>query len=231
MRLIEGSLADVDRDRAVTTSLVDLATEVDEPVLRAWTPPRQLAFGRRDAATEGYDRARRVAARHGYTPIERRVGGSAVAYSGDTVSFAYATPTDDARGGIDRRYRDATATLLRAFRAVGADVERGEPADSFCPGDHSIRGGGKVAGIAQRVTRDCALVGGCVIVRAADEGTLAAVLDPVYDALGLSFAPASVGSIATAGGPDDVESVVDAVEDAFGGDRTATTVPAAELVA
>ena len=229
MRLIEGTLADVDRDRAVTTALPGLAADADESVLRVWTPPRQLAFGRRDAAADGYDRARRIAARRGYTPIERRVGGSAVAYTGDTVSFAYAVPTDDARDGIDRRYRDAMEAVLGAFRAVGASVARGEPADSFCPGDYSIRGGGKIAGIAQRVKRDCALVGGCVIVRSADRKAIAAVLDPVYSALGVPFAPESVGSVATAGGPEDVAPVVDALEAVFGADRSTTRVPAAEL--
>jgi len=229
MRLIEGVLADVDRDRGVTTALTGLAAAIEESVLRVWTPPRQLAFGRRDTTADGYERARRVAARRDYTPIERRVGGSAVAYTGDTVSFAYAVPIDDGRDGIDRRYRDATETMLRAFRAVGASVTRGEPADSFCPGDYSIRGGGKIAGVAQRVTRECALVGGCVIVRSADREAIAAVLDPVYSALGVPFAPESVGSIATAGGPEDVGSVVDALEAAFGADRSTTRVPAAEL--
>lgn len=229
MRLIEGTLADIDRDRAVTTSLTRLATDVDESVLRVWTPPRQLAFGRRDTTAEGYDRARRIAARHDYTPIERRVGGSAVAYTGDTVSFAYAVPTDDGRDGIDRRYRDVTETMLGAFRAVGARVASGEPTGSFCPGDYSVKGDGKIAGIAQRVRRDCALVGGCVIVRSADREAIAAVLDPVYSALGIPFEPASVGSIAAAGGPDDADSVISALEAAFGADRTTMTVPAAEL--
>ncbi|CCQ37106.1 lipoate-protein ligase domain protein [Natronomonas moolapensis 8.8.11] len=230
MRLIEGTLADVDRDRAVTAALPGLAADAGDSVLRVWTPPRRLAFGRRDAAVDGYDRARRVAARRGYTPIERRVGGSAVAYTGDTVSFAYAVPTDDGRDGIERRYRGATETVLRAFRAVGADVTHGEPADSFCPGNYSIRGDGKIAGIAQRVTRECALVGGCVVVRSADRESIAAVLDPVYSALKMPFAPESVGSIATAGGPGDVGPVVEALEAAFGADRSTTRVPAAELV-
>jgi octanoyl-[GcvH]:protein N-octanoyltransferase len=42
------------------------------------------------------------------------------------------------------------------------------------------------------------------------------------------FEPESVGSIATAGGPEDVDSVIGALESAFGADRT-TTVSAAEL--
>jgi len=37
------------------------------------------------------------------------------------------------------------------------------------------------------------------------------VLDPVYDALGVPFDPDTVGSVSTAGGPDDPERVIDAL--------------------
>lgn len=229
MRLVQGSLGDVDRDRTVTASLMDLAAAAAEPVLRVWTPPRQLAFGRRDTVTDGYDRARRIVTRRGYEPVERCVGGSAVAYTGHTVAFAYATPVDDSREGIGGRYREAVASILRALRETGAAVRRGEPDRAFCPGEHSIRGSGKVAGIAQRVGRDSALVGGCVIVGSADGAMIAEVLDPVYSALGLPFDPGSIGSVAAAGGPEDPAPVVAAIEAAFGADRTSPSVAAAEL--
>lgn len=233
MRLVRGSIDDVDRDRAVTAALADAAAGADAPVLRVWTPPRQVAFGRRDTAAEGYDRARRIAVEHGYEPIERDVGGSAVAYTGHTVSFAYAVPTRTARNGIDRRYRRATTALLRALRGVGARVSRGEPDRSFCPGDHSVRasnaGRGKIAGIAQRVRRESALVGGCVVVRSADSDAIGDVLSPVYAALDLPFDSDAVGSVAAAGGPDATAPVVDALETAFRSDRSATVVSAPEF--
>ncbi|WP_220132403.1 lipoate--protein ligase family protein [Natronomonas sp. LN261] len=229
MRLVHGSLSSVGRDRAVTASLMDLSADAAESVLRVWTPPRQLAFGRRDTAADGYDRARRIATRHGYEPVERRVGGSAVAYTGRTVAFAYATPVDDSREGIDGRYREAVASILRALRETGAAVTHGEPDQAFCPGEHSVRGSGKVAGIAQRIGRDSALVGGCVIVGSADSTTIAEILDPVYSALDLPFDSGSVGSVAAAGGPEDPAPVVAAIEAAFGADRTSSSVAAAEL--
>lgn len=228
MRIVRGSASDVARDRRITASIADLASDTAEPVLRVWTPPRHLAFGRRDATAEGYDRARRIAAESGYEPIERSVGGTAVAYTGRTVAFGYAEPTDG-RNGIDRRYRRTTATLADALRDIGATISRGEPDRSFCPGRHSLQGAGKVAGIAQRVRRDSALVGGCVVVLRSDCAAIAEILEPIYDAIDRPFDPESVGSVEAAGGTDGVEAVKNAIEHAFTAGRISTTVPAAEL--
>jgi len=78
-----------------------------------------------------------------------------------------------------------------------------------------IAGDGKLAGLAQRVRADAALVSGCVVVTPTDAGAIAAVTEPVYDALSVRFDPASVGSVAAAGGPANPDAVARAVEDAF----------------
>ncbi|QLD89378.1 lipoate--protein ligase family protein [Natronomonas salina] len=230
MRIVRGSLSDAEADGAVTRRLADRVEASGEPALRVWTPPRQVAFGRRDATADGYEAARAAALDSGYEPVERSVGGRAVAYTGETVAFASVVPTDDDRAGIQSRYEDATDILQRAFRDLGATVRPGEPDDAFCPGDHSLQNGGKIAGLAQRVRRETALVGGCVVAVERDETDLAAVLDPVYDALGVRFDPDSVGSVEGAGGPGDVDRVVAAIEDAFVGDRDADVVAAPDLV-
>jgi octanoyl-[GcvH]:protein N-octanoyltransferase len=230
MHVVRGSLTETERDRAVTRGLAGLVERTDRPATRAWTPPRQVAFGRRDASADGYDRARRAALERGYDPVERRVGGRAVAYTGETVAFVHAVPTDDSRSGIQRRYEHATDTLRDALEGVGATVRSGEPAGSFCAGDHSLQGDGKVAGIAQRVQRAVAVVGGCVVVTEDDEDAIADVLGPVYAALGVPFETESVGSVETAGGPDDPGAVVGAIERAFAGDRETNPVEAAALL-
>lgn len=201
-------------DRAATAAMLAEAGDSGVPALRVWTPGRSLAFGRRDARADGYDRATAAAREHGFPPVERSVGGRAVAYADSTLAFAHAIPLDDARTGLDDRYEAAVSTLVAALRDAGADVERGEPPRSYCPGDYSVRvaGGGKVAGIAQRVRRDAALVSGCVTV--AERGPIRAVLSPVYDALAVPFDPDSVGSVARASGPDDPGAVRDAIETA-----------------
>ncbi|MXR40171.1 lipoate--protein ligase family protein [Halobaculum sp. WSA2] len=211
--------------------MLSAAGESGVPSLRVWTPGRSLAFGRRDARADGYDRATAAAREHGFPPVERSVGGRAVAYAESTLAFAHAIPLDDARAGLNDRYGDAVATLVAALRDAGADVERGEPPASYCPGDYSVRvvGGGKVAGIAQRVRQNAALVSGCVTV--AERGPIRAVLAPVYDALDVPFDPESVGSVAQAGGPADPEAVRDAIEAEFVADREAEVRDVADLSA
>jgi len=223
MHAIRGSLADVDRDREATRRLAELVEETGRPAVRAWRPPRHVAFGRRDSSTDGYARARRAALEYGYDPVERRVGGRAVAYTGDTVAFAYAVPTDSARGGIQERYDQTTERLEGALAGLEATVRRGEPDRSFCPGAHSLQEDGKIAGIAQRVERDVAIVGGCVVTTRRDRRHVAEVLDPIYEALGVEFDPGTVGSVADAGGTADPEAVTDAVVTAFVGGAAETT--------
>ncbi|MDR9430126.1 MAG: lipoate--protein ligase family protein [Natronomonas sp.] len=229
MCLVRGSIGEVARDRAVTDALAGLASETGESVIRTWTPPRQVAFGRRDTTADGYTHARQIAVERGYEPVERAVGGSAVAYTGCTVAFAHAIPLNGGRDGIDSRYREATDSLLDALDDLGATVSHGEPDRSFCPGEHSVQGGGKIAGIAQRIRKRSALVGGCVIVRASDTSAIADVLDPIYAALDLPFDPNSVGSVSTAGGPDDPEAVTRAIEAAFAPTPDPPVIAATEL--
>lgn len=238
MRVIRGRAESPVADREVTRRLLREVGDRDVPSVRAWTPHRQLAFGRRDANEPAYDRARAEAEARDFPPVERSVGGRAVAYTGTTVAFAWLEPIDDARRGLSERYDAATARVVAAFRSVGVDAEAGEPPDSFCPGDHSVQarrvgsddpngGFGKLAGIAQRVTKGAALVAGVVVVD--DDDEIRGVLTPVYDALGVPFDPDSVGSVADAGGPGDPETVARALEDAFVDDREASVESLAAL--
>ncbi|WP_225333117.1 lipoyl protein ligase domain-containing protein [Halomicrobium urmianum] len=212
MRVLRGRAADPERDFERTREMAVRTAETGEPALRAWRPHRQVAFGRRDARSDGYDLARGIARNRGYVPLEREVGGRAVAYTGSTVAFALARPADD-RSGIRDRYADATDRLRAALADLGVDADEGEPPDSFCPGTHSLRADGKIAGLAQRVRQDVALVAGVVVV--ADREEIAAVLDPVYDALDVPFDPDSVGSVAAAGSPSDPDAIIDALIRAF----------------
>lgn len=229
MHVVRGQLSDPADDRAVTRQLTTLVADTGEPAVRAWTPPRQVAFGRRDATANGYERARAAATERGYTPIERSVGGHAIAHTGETVAFAYVVSDND-RSGIQTRYQDTTGLLKRALETVGVTVRRGEPDDAYCPGEYSLQHDGKIAGIAQRVRRDAAVVGGCVTVRETDEADIAAVLVPVYDALCVPFDPDSVGSVEGAGGPADPRRVTRAIESVLVGGRERTVHAAENLL-
>lgn len=222
MRLLRGTAATPDEDRAVTERAIDRAVRRDEPILRVWRPHRQVAFGRRDTRADGYALARTVATEHGFTPTERAVGGRAVAYTGTTVAFVRATPIadTDARSGIDDRYDTATEQLEDALATLGVTPAVGEPAGSFCPGTHSLSVTGKLAGLAQRVRRDVAVLGGIVLVR--DHERIAAVLEPIYAALGVAFDPDTVGSLARAGGVAEPDRVIDSLAAALSGEGRPT---------
>ncbi|WP_336135119.1 lipoate--protein ligase family protein [Natronomonas amylolytica] len=229
MHAVRGRLDDIDADRDVADALPDLVAESGVPAFRAWTPPRQVAFGRRDAAADGYDRAREAARERGYEPIERQVGGRAVAYTGSVLAFSHVVPNEEG-DSIQARYERTTDLLEQALARLGATVDPGEPEAAFCPGDHSLQCDGKMAGIAQRVRRDTAVVGGCLVVSTGDERAIGGVLDPVYDALGVPFDPESVGSVESAGGPDDTDAVVEALEAAFAAGGSIERVDARELL-
>jgi len=224
MRVLRGRAPTIAADYRVTASLFDSAAADREPAVRVWQPHRQVAFGRRDAAADGYDDARDAALDYGFEPIEREVGGRAVAYTGSTVAFARVVPLKDQRTGLDERYESMTADVQRALAELSVDASRGEPDDSFCPGAHSLSANGKIVGIAQRVRDEGALVSGIAVVH--DRDDIATVLDPVYDHIGVPFAPQSVGSIAAAGGPSEPPVVRAAFEDALcrTGPRTVETV-------
>jgi len=218
MRVYRGRAADAAADRAVTAEVVDRVGRTGDPAVRVWAPHRQVAFGRRDAREAGYDRARAAARERGYDPLERSVGGRAVAYTGtSTLAFARIEPVDGVRGGLDDRYERLTVDVRRALRRLGVAAERGEPDGAFCPGQHSLQRDGKLVGIAQRVRQDAAVASGICVVD--ERAELADVLAAVYDALGVPFDPKSVGSVAAAGSSGDVESVRSTVEDELVGDR------------
>ncbi len=217
MRVLRGRAEDPEADRAATRDRLDSVGETGEPAVRVWAPGRQLAFGRRDANGDDYEAAREAAREHGFPPVERSVGGRAVAYTGTTLAFARITPVESVRSGLQERYDAMVADVVDALAAVGVDAEEGEPPDSFCPGEHSVSAGGKLAGIAQRVTKDAALTSGVLVVDDRDEIT--DVLADVYPKLGVPFDPESVGSVAAAGG--DSDRTRDELENALVGDADA----------
>ncbi|MDY6818439.1 MAG: lipoate--protein ligase family protein [Halobacteriales archaeon] len=229
MHVLRGR-ADRERDRELTAALAERAATEDERGLRVWTPHKQIAFGRRDVRSDGYHQAREIAIEHGYEPVERSTGGRAVAYTGRTVGFVFVQPIDDIRHGLGDRYERATETAQRALWRLGVPAQRGEPEDAFCPGDHSLQWHGKIVGIAQRVRRDVATVGGIVITD--QHRAIAEVLTPIYDRLDIPFDPDSVGSIERAGGNYDPDAVIDAFIELFtsGHETTVESVDDAEII-
>lgn len=213
MRVFRGRAPTPTADRGQTQAVVNEVRSTGKPALRVWQPHRIVAFGRRDTTKERYQEARQIAQEWDYTPVERSVGGNAVAYTGTTIAFVKVVHTDAGRTAIQQRYEETMAALLPAFEALGVEVVRGEPEGAFCPGSHSLSADGKLAGLAQRVKDDVALVSGIVLVQ--DHEAISDVLEPIYDCLSIDFDRSAVASIASAGGDDDPTIVRGAIENAL----------------
>ncbi|RQG99181.1 lipoate--protein ligase family protein [Natrarchaeobius oligotrophus] len=227
MHVVRGHAATPHEDTDVATRLLERTAQSRETIVRVWQPHRQVAFGRRDSNAVRYEDARRIARENGYEPVERLVGGRAVAYTGTTVAFAHCVPIRDPRAGLSERYEAVRADVRVALTELGVDTRRGEPNDSFCPGTHSLRANGKLVGIAQRVRDGAALVSGIVVVSDHDE--ISRVLSQIYDALGVPFDRQSVGSLARSGGNSDPAAVIDALESALTAGQTRSTVTVTQL--
>ena len=210
MRVVRGSVNAPEPDRTVTIQLVQSVATAGESALRVWQPPEQVAFGRRDANREGFERARDAVTSGGVSAIERSTGGHAVYFTGNTVSFVRATPVSDERTGIERRYEETIPKVRTALSEVGVETHQGEPEGAFCPGTHSLSADGKIVGLAQRVRNDVAVVAGILVLQ--DHEQIAALLDPVYDALDIPFNPDAVGSVARTGGTARWPAIRDALE-------------------
>ncbi len=228
MRVVRGRESTIEADRDLSRRLLTVASG-GESAVRVWVPHRQFAFGRRDTRTAGYEQAREAARKHEFPPIERDVGGRAVAYDGETtIAFARADPVADFREGTDDRYEWTTAAVERTLTAFGVNVEQGEPTETFCPGTHSLSAidatgrRQKLVGIAQRVQRDAALTAGILLV--ANRRELATGLDAVYSALGEPLEPATIGGVHAAGSSATPDRLRQAIETALVGDDESVSI-------
>jgi octanoyl-[GcvH]:protein N-octanoyltransferase len=162
---------------------------------RLGRPGRLVTFGRRDAVSAGYRAAVEAARSSGYEVVERIAGGRAAAYNGQALNLSRAHRDPSPAGATRARFAEM-AELLRATLAdLGVDARVGEVEGEYCPGAFSVNAGGlvKLAGIGQRLIKGGAHVG-CVIVVGGSNG-LREVLVPVYEALGIDWEPATVGSV------------------------------------
>lgn len=221
MHVLRGRPSTPAANQRIIDEMIRRAAEGGEESVRVWRPRRHVAFGPRDTNDPAYPEARRIAESRGFVPVERSVGGRAVAHTGATLAFARCHAVDAPRRDLRTRYRVASRDVRAALETIGVDATTGEPDDSFCPGTHSLQADGKIVGIAQRVRRGAALVSGVIVV--ADREAMAEVLEPVYEVLGVPFDPSTVGSIAAAGGPSEPAPVARAIERAFVDDGTRAT--------
>ena len=201
---------------AVSHALVERVNEKGlGSMLRLYRPAPTVAFGRLDALRPGYGAAVAAARAHGFEPVLRAPGGHAVAYHEGCLGLDEVLGEADPIAGMHDRFASSGERLAGALRTLGVDSRVGRVPDEFCPGDFTVnaRGAVKLVGTAQRVVRHASLLAASVVVH--DARSIRAVLRDVYEALELSWNPATAGGVA-----DEVPVTVDDVEravlDAYG---------------
>ena len=182
------------------------------PTIRIHRPGNEVAFGRQDVASPGYEAAAEAARAAGFAAVERLAGGRAAVFHTGTIAIAraYADPQPPKR--TYARFEETAELIAAALRGLGVDARVGEVAGEYCPGAYSVnaRGKTKLAGIGQRMIRGGAHMGGVVVASGGRE--VARVLEPVYSALELDFDPETSGSASEELGrevdPDEVEEAL-----------------------
>jgi lipoate-protein ligase A len=172
------------------------------PTIRIHQPGREVAFGRQDVASPGYEAASQAARDQGFAAVERLAGGRAALFHEGTIAFARAYPDPEPPRRTYDRFEEMAGAVSGALKRLGVDARVGEVPGEYCPGAYSVnaRGATKLSGIGQRMIRGGAHVGGVVV--ASGEKLLADVLDPVYAALELDWDRATSGSVSAEAGND-----------------------------
>lgn len=197
VHVVNGQLtADAPLDTAISRAILQRVSEGDLPeTLQIGCPHRVVAFGRHDAITSGFDRAVAIAMDRGFDPTIRIAGGRAVVFHEHVIRFAWTVPTPDPIRNLRSRFGLVTDGVVNTLLSFDVSGNVGELPREYCPGKYSVSvpGAGKVMGSGQRLARRAAQIAGMIVVK--DATSVNAVLEPVYEALGLDMDPAVTGSI------------------------------------
>jgi len=182
------------------------------PTIRVHRPGNEVAFGRQDIASPGYEAAAEAARTAGFAAVERLAGGRAAVFHQGTIAIARAYHDPQPPKRTYARFEEMAELIADALRGLGVDARVGEVPGEYCPGAYSVnaRGTTKLAGIGQRMIRGGAHMGGVVVASGGSE--IARVLEPVYRALELDWDPATSGSVTDEIGhhvdPGEIEEAV-----------------------
>jgi octanoyl-[GcvH]:protein N-octanoyltransferase len=197
LRLIRHSFPDrPELNTAVSqTILRRVAAGELPPTVRIHRPGREVAFGRQDLSSPGYEAAAEAARAAGFAAVERLAGGRAAVFHEGTIAIARAWQDPAPPKRTYARFEEMSELIAVAIRGLGVDARVGEVQGEYCPGAYSVnaRDAAKLAGIGQRMIRGGAHLGGVIVASGGRE--IADVLEPVYRALELDWDPATSGSV------------------------------------
>jgi octanoyl-[GcvH]:protein N-octanoyltransferase len=181
------------------------------PTLRLHRPPPILSFSRQDRASPGFPAAVGAARQARFEPVLRLAGGRAAVFHERTLACSWAGPDRRPAARTTERFRELAELLAAALGELGVDARVGEIPGEYCPGAWSVnaRGRNKLAGIGQRLISGGAHAGGVIVVSGSK--LLRDALEPVYEALGLDWDPATAGSVEDEVPGVDLERVEQAI--------------------
>ncbi len=220
MRSLRGALPDGEPALELALAramLMDARHGTVEETLRIYRPSSPVVvFGRRDTRLPGFPEAAAAARAAGFEPVVRATGGRAVAYTGASLVVDHVRQAPGSTGGQDARFADFGRRFVDLFRGFGIDARLGAVPGEYCPGAHSVnaRGTEKLVGTAQRMVPGAWLFSSLIVV--GDEDRLRPVLAEVYGHLGQEFDVGSVGSLSREVAGLDIDTVEEAVVDAYG---------------
>ena len=198
--------------------LEEVSAGVRDPTALLWTSSRYVGVTYPETRLPGFGTAARLAEEAGFPVLVRNSGGGTVAANEGSISFSLTSPVEDLRRGLYERYTEGAELLVAALSKLGVAAEAGEVEGEFCPGAYSVRTGGysgaKIAGLAQRVTRQAARMEALVLVTKTAE--LRHVLEPFYGALDLPFRPESVADLPGSNVPGTIGALADVVRGRYG---------------
>lgn len=122
------------------------------PVLHLWRHPSGFVMGPRDSRLPEAALAARELERLGLSTAVRNSGGAAVPLDPGVVNISLILPLE---GAASSRFNDDFQLMYElistALQDTGVQVDKGEVAGAYCPGDYDLSiGGRKFCGIAQR---------------------------------------------------------------------------------
>jgi lipoate-protein ligase A len=163
--------------------------------LRLYRPDDVVAFSPFDSVAPGFAEAIAAARAAGFGAIRRLAGGRAAVFHRETLAFAWCRPTPEPRAGVEARFEELSALVVRALVRLGVDARIGAVPGEYCPGKWSVnaRGRTKLMGVGQRLVRGAAHVGGVIVV--GQSRRVREALVPVYEAMGVEWKPSTAGSL------------------------------------
>src|SRR5882757_10963819 len=204
LRLIRHSFPDQPELSTAVSRTILRRVAADElpPTIRIHRPGDEVAFGRQDLASPGYEAAAVAARAAGFAAVERLAGGRAAVFHSGTIAIARAYSDPQPPKRTYARFEEMAGLIAATLRGLGVDARVGEVPGEYCPGAYSVnaRGAVKLSGIGQRMIRGGAHLGGVVVASGGND--VARVLEPVYEALELDWDPATSGDVSAELGRD-----------------------------